>query len=332
MDDTHWMSLALAQATEAAKAGEVPVGAVVVKDGKLIASGRNSPIAQNDPSAHAEIAALRSAARQLGNYRLEGCTLYVTLEPCPMCAGAILQSRLERVVFGASDPKTGAAGSVVNLFENSQLNHQTRVIGAVMPTECSALLQEFFQEKRSWRRSIAQPLREDALRTPDAIFELMHEFPWQAHYLSDLPVLSGLRMHYLDEGGVGEAGDSVVVALHGNSEWGYVFRKQIPVWLAAGKRVIVPDLIGFGRSDKPKRIDFHTFDTHCKCLLGLLQHLRLSSFDLVVSHNLFAPDDASGAMSLVFPDAGYKAAIRAFADGNLSTARIGQWVLDQRLT
>jgi tRNA(adenine34) deaminase len=131
--DARWMRLALAEALAAATAGEVPVGAVVVKDGVVIGTGRNAPIGLHDPSAHAEIVALRAAARHLGNYRLEGCTLYVTLEPCAMCSGAMLHARLERVVFGAPDPKTGAAGSVLNLFGEPKLNHQTRWTHLRMP-------------------------------------------------------------------------------------------------------------------------------------------------------------------------------------------------------
>ena len=119
------MALALAEAIAAGQAGEVPVGAVIVKDGELIASGRNGPIAGNDPTAHAELVALRNAAQILSNYRLGGCTLYVTLEPCSMCAGAILHARIDRVVYGARDPKTGAAESVLNLFAHPQLNHHT---------------------------------------------------------------------------------------------------------------------------------------------------------------------------------------------------------------
>jgi tRNA(adenine34) deaminase len=114
------MGLALEQARQAAAAGEVPVGAVVVKDGQVIATGRNAPIASHDPTAHAEVVALREAARLLGNYRLDGCTLYVTLEPCAMCSGAMLHARVDRVVFGAADPRTGVAGSVLNLFGHTQ--------------------------------------------------------------------------------------------------------------------------------------------------------------------------------------------------------------------
>lgn len=147
-DDRHWMGLALEQAREAASHGEVPVGAVVVKDGQLIATGRNAPIAIHDPTAHAEIMALREAARQLGNYRLDGCTLYVTLEPCAMCAGAMLHARLSRVVYGAPDPKTGAAGSVLNLFDKTAINHQTQVTAGVMPDACGHLLQTFFMKRR----------------------------------------------------------------------------------------------------------------------------------------------------------------------------------------
>ncbi|MDU7587936.1 MAG: tRNA adenosine(34) deaminase TadA, partial [Acidovorax sp.] len=123
-DDAHWMREAIAQARAAQQAGEVPVGAVLVRDGQVIATGRNAPIAGHDPTAHAEMAALRAGAAQLSNYRLDGCTLYVTLEPCAMCSGAMLHARLPRVVYGAADAKTGAAGSVVNLFAEPLLNHQ----------------------------------------------------------------------------------------------------------------------------------------------------------------------------------------------------------------
>jgi len=141
--DAHWMGLALEQAKLAAAAGEVPVGAVVVKDGRVIASGRNAPIGNNDPTAHAEVVALREAARVLGNYRLEACTLYVTLEPCAMCSGAMLHARVDRVVFGAADPRTGAAGSVLNLFATPQLNHQTQIASGVMAEACGQLLKDF---------------------------------------------------------------------------------------------------------------------------------------------------------------------------------------------
>ena len=148
MDDTLFMQLALEAAHHAASAGEVPVGAVVVQDGKLIGRGFNQPILRNDPTAHAEIMALREAAAHLGNYRLPGCTLYVTLEPCLMCSGAIMHSRLARVVFGASDPKTGVAGSVLNVYDEARLNHHTIVCGGVLAEECGALLSSFFAARR----------------------------------------------------------------------------------------------------------------------------------------------------------------------------------------
>lgn len=148
MPDSDFMQLALQQAQHAWDLGEVPVGAVLVKDGVVIATGYNQPIGRHDPTAHAEIMALRAAADKLGNYRLPGCELYVTLEPCVMCAGAMLHARLKRVVFGASDPKTGACGSVVNLFEQAQLNHQTAIEGGVLADECGAFLKRFFSERR----------------------------------------------------------------------------------------------------------------------------------------------------------------------------------------
>jgi tRNA(adenine34) deaminase len=150
--DEDFMLLALAQAALAAQAGEVPVGAVVVQGGQVIATGRNAPIEGHDPTAHAEIAALRAAAKVLGNYRLPDCTLYVTLEPCAMCSGAMLHARLKRVVFGAPDPKTGAAGSVINLFDQPQLNHQTALHGGVLAGESAALLKTFFSQRREEKR------------------------------------------------------------------------------------------------------------------------------------------------------------------------------------
>ena len=142
------MSTALALAQAAAEAGEVPVGAVVVKAGEIIGAGFNAPISRHDPSAHAEIQAMRAAAVLLGNYRLTECTLFVTLEPCVMCAGAILHARISRLVYGAPDPKTGAAGSVLNLFSDDRLNHHTEVEGGILAEECGRMLQSFFQERR----------------------------------------------------------------------------------------------------------------------------------------------------------------------------------------
>lgn len=149
MDDEQFMGLALDLAREAGAAGEVPVGALVVMEGEVIGRGFNQPIARHDPTAHAEIMALRDAATRVGNYRLPGCALYVTLEPCAMCAGAILHARIERVVFGARDPKTGAAGSVIDLFAESRLNHHTTAVaGGVMAEQCGSLLSNFFTARR----------------------------------------------------------------------------------------------------------------------------------------------------------------------------------------
>ena len=143
------MQQALDLAAQAALAGEVPVGAIVVKDNVIIGRGFNQPIGQHDPSAHAEINALRDAARQLGNYRLPGCELYVTLEPCAMCAGAMMHARIARVIFGAADPKSGAAGSVIDLFSEARLNHHSEVVGGVLAEQCGRILSEFFAQRRA---------------------------------------------------------------------------------------------------------------------------------------------------------------------------------------
>jgi tRNA(adenine34) deaminase len=146
--DHAFMSIALALAEQAALAGEVPVGAIVVKDGEIIGRGSNAPIGSHDPTAHAEIQAMRNAAKNLGNYRLVDCTLYVTLEPCAMCTGAIQHARIARLVYGANDLKTGACGSVVDLMGEQKLNHHTQVVNGILADECGKVLSNFFSERR----------------------------------------------------------------------------------------------------------------------------------------------------------------------------------------
>lgn len=148
LSDEFFMREAMSLAQAAECLGEVPVGAVVVLDGAIVGRGFNSPIGESDPTAHAEIAALRDAARVLDNYRLPGCELFVTLEPCAMCAGAIMHARISRVVYGARDPKTGVHGSVVDLFGVERLNHHAEVVGGVLAEECGAMLSRFFAERR----------------------------------------------------------------------------------------------------------------------------------------------------------------------------------------
>jgi tRNA(adenine34) deaminase len=148
MSDLDFMNAALAEARLAAEAGDVPIGAVVVRDGAIIARGQNQVLRDVDPTAHAEIVALRVAAAGLGNYRLSGCTLYVTLEPCAMCAGAMIHARLDRLVFAAADPKAGAAGSVLTVLNHPQLNHQMQVEQGILAEEAAALLRSFFRERR----------------------------------------------------------------------------------------------------------------------------------------------------------------------------------------
>ncbi len=330
MTDEHWMRLALDEALRAADAGEVPVGAVLVKDGEIVATGRNAPIAQHDPSAHAEIAALRAGAAALGNYRLDGCELFVTLEPCAMCAGAMLHARLARVVFGAADVRTGAAGSVVDLFADTRLNHQTHVQGGVLAADCAQALQLFFQARRQAARERAEPLRDDALRTPPASFEALDDAPSEGLYEFDLPILRGWRLHYLDHRPSRRLDVPTVLCLHGPGEWSYFFRHLID---AADVRMLAPDLIGFGRSDKPKREDVHQLSWHRDVLLAWLD--RLAPGPLVLIHSASAsalaemlvaaaPDrfvgvlvssdggmDVAPAWRAPFVDRGYEAALRA---------------------
>jgi tRNA(adenine34) deaminase len=153
MTDAEYMRLALELASQAPAAGEVPVGAIVVRDGEVIGRGFNAPISRHDPSAHAEMLALREAAQNIGNYRLADCELFVTLEPCLMCAGAIMHSRIFRLVYGASDPKTGACGSVLDAFAEPRLNHHTEVVVGILAEECGLMLSDFFAMRRAQQKA-----------------------------------------------------------------------------------------------------------------------------------------------------------------------------------
>jgi tRNA(adenine34) deaminase len=343
----RFMRSALQEAHAAREAGEVPVGAVVVRDGKVIASGRNRSIGDCDPTAHAEVVALRAAAQAVGNYRLEDCDLYVTLEPCPMCSGAMLHARLRRVIYGARDPRTGSAGSVFDLFSMPQLNHQSGIQGGIIATECGALLQDFFREKRraALRRT---PLREDSLRTPEEAFAgvpTAHGAPSQ--YWQDDAALEGLRMHYRDSGpdaaGEGASQESAAawLFLHGPNHWSQRFDAALDRMAAAGVRAVAPDLIGFGRSDKPKREAFHAAAWHAASLHALVRRLDLQRIVVVVEEGSRLLADRLIAMEPMryrglavlqgpeaervavdawhshapYPDRGHRAGPRAFANG-----------------
>ncbi len=316
MTDEDAMQLALAQARLAAAAGEVPVGAVILKDGVVIATGRNAPIDGHDPTAHAEINALRAAARVLGNYRLDGCALFVTLEPCTMCSGAMLHARLQRVVFGAADAKTGAAGSVINVFAKAELNHHTQVQGGVRASECAGLLQDFFQQRRNQQRQSHIPLREDALRTPESCFAEAAQ-----HYTD----VQGLRMHYRDTGPTTRTARSVL-CLHSRTGSSHAFQPMLSALAAAGYRVLAPDLVGFGRSDKPKKETFHRWDWHRQALCDWLDQLGIQQVVLVLQGDALPLLPAARIQTLVrlqadtapldtapFPDNGHRAALRALA-------------------
>lgn len=346
--DAEYMGLALAQARLAAATGEVPVGAVLVRPGRhgeadaVLAQAHNQPIARHDPTAHAEMLALRQAAAHLGNYRLDGCELYVTLEPCAMCAQALLHARVARVVYGAREPKTGAHGSVIDVLGHPGLNHQTRVESGLMANECAAVMQAFFADQRAKARQRAIPLRDDALRTPDEAFEALWarwpDLRERQRWTNEGDALAGLRLHWLDLPPLnpGSSSPPVAVALHGPRGWWPEWLPWARAQQAQGSRVLLPDLIGFGQSDKPKKARWHSVAHHADVLVEWLRNLGVAPFHMVAppeqtplvqalqqrwpQHPIAAdirtpgplPDEPAHWMDCPYPDAGHQAAHKAW--------------------
>lgn len=318
-EDIGFMQLALRQAQAAADAGEVPVGAVVVRAGQVIASGHNAPLASLDPTAHAEVNAIRASAQALGNYRLDDCTLYVTLEPCAMCSGAALHARFKRVVFGATEPKTGAAGSVLNLFANEQINHQTQVTGGVLADDCAQLLQRFFEQRRVLQQRGKVPLREDALRTPDDALKGLDLPLSLSYFTADLPALEGLRLHWFDNRPDIQVAPHIY--LHGPDGWSAQYAEQ----LASAEPVIALDLPGFGLSDKPKKVAAHRIAWHAQVLTEFLANVQPAPLALHAPHEmapllaklalpihwLDAPTMPAAWHDAPYPDPGHRAGPRA---------------------
>ena len=283
--DQGFMQLALAQARAAALEGEVPVGAVVVHQGQVIASGHNSPRRSHDPSAHAEMMALRAAAQRLGNYRLDECTLYVTLEPCVMCSGAALNARLQRLVYGASEPKTGAAGSVLNVFSQPQLNHHTQINGGVLAGECAALMQTFFEQRRAQAAAHKEPLREDALRLSEANIAEIARLGLPAHwsrFTQALPALQGLRLHWLDNRTDMSPQAGLHVFLHGPDDWSAAYLEALKLDTPS----VAVDLPGFGLSDKPKKESAHSVAWHAQVLAEFMAMHDAKTMHLVAPHSM----------------------------------------------
>lgn len=305
-DDGHYMALALAQARLAAQAGEVPVGAVLVHEGVVVAATHNRTVSDHDPTAHAEVLALRQGGRHMGNHRLEGCELYVTLEPCAMCAQAIAHARLARVVYGAPEPRTGAAGSVVDILGDPRLNPHTQVQAGVAADESAGLLKAFFEARRADIKRNAQPLRDDALRVSEPVllawardWPLWSRLQPYSVFSTGVPGLQGLRLHHMDRPATAGASPDALpwLCLHGPGAWWVEWAS----WLAQppnGCRVLVPDLIGHGQSDKPKKARWHSLDRHAQVLRDWLDSLRVDKVELVVAPGQEA---LAGRLSLLAP-------------------------------
>jgi tRNA(adenine34) deaminase len=250
-------------------------------------------VTSSDPTAHAEVNAMRAAAKALGNYRLDDCTLYVTLEPCAMCSGALLHARFKRVVFGANEPKTGAVTSVVQLLDNPQLNHQTQWQGGVLANECASVLQGFFEQRRLSQQQNKTPLREDALRPSENIWSA-HALPKEwSRFESQWPSLNGLRLHWFDNRLPDAFNTPVTIYLHGLNNWSASYLAH----LKTTSNAVALDLPGFGLSDKPKKEAFHTLAWHVQVLNDFLNHISMHTN--ASAHHLMASPDMQPLMALL---------------------------------
>lgn len=264
------MRLALEQACLAEQLGEIPVGAVVVREGQVVGAGHNQTLFHCDPTAHAEVVALRAAAQTLGNHRLDGCTLYVTLEPCAMCMGAIFHSRIATVYFGAADPKTGACGSVLDLPAERRINHHCQVHGGVLQAPCAQHLSHYFARLRFNKRQLRSPVREDALRLPhtalSAYMESVQSLPFD-----DIRAAQGLRVQVWQNAAAPHHPARLLLCLHGAMSWSALYRGLLTAPQDGATIVWAVDLPGHGGSDKTKK--GREFDTafQCEVLEELLQ-------------------------------------------------------------
>jgi len=300
LGDEASMQLALAQAQEAAKHGEVPVGAAVYHRGVLIAKAHNAPIALCDPTAHAEVLALREAAKVLGNYRLQECSLYVTLEPCAMCAGAIFNARVREVIYAAKDLKSGAAGSVLDLFADPRVNHHTQIRGGILQEQSVSLLQEFFKSQRSASRQEAAAsntfLREDAIRKPASDLRGLGCAHAQSHFYA-LKSIQGMRLHYRQALSKDVPLGQTYLCLHGANTSASFFEPFLSAMLAPPSssstltpslqgvsRLLVPDFLGHGASDRFKKPQAYTFKLAMNCLLEWVEALDLKALT-VITHD-----------------------------------------------
>lgn len=295
--DIYGMRLALQQAKRAANMQEVPVGAVVIAadNSTILGQAHNRTIGNNDPSAHAEILALRQAAQALQNYRLDGCTVYITLEPCAMCAAAMLHARVARVVYAVADTKTGAAGSVLNIFAQPQLNHHTTIAqfnthknsieAQEIQCACTEQLQQFFSQRRHAQRIQRQQpkhaaLRDDALRPQPLRFANIPQITaLQAHsqwYLAPDGNKPAWRMHYWDTD-TKNTSKPTAILLHGYSSYGLLWANAIAQLKQLGWRVLAPDILGFGQSDKPKKLTQHSLKWHARILQTWLQTVDIEN-------------------------------------------------------
>jgi len=289
-DETS-MLVALSQAQEAARKGEVPVGAAVYHRGVLIAQAHNAPIGLCDPTAHAEVLALKAAAQVLGNYRLQECTLYVTLEPCAMCAGAVFNARLFEVVYAAKDLKAGAAGSVLDLFADARINHHTQIRGGVLKEQSVHLLQEFFKSQRLTNRQEALSsqsfLREDAIRKPIGHLSGYGSEHAESHFYT-LKSVSGMRLHYRQAHRRDAPFAQTYLCLHGANTSSSFFEPLLDTLLAPNSesttRILVPDGLGHGASDRFKKSQPYTFKLAMNALLEWMEALDLQGVT-VITHD-----------------------------------------------